>query len=383
MIKIEDKSKCCGCYSCINVCPKNAINMVEDEKGFKYPEIDESKCINCNLCEKACPILNKVKQDNSPKAYAAYNKDEKIRLESSSGGIFTLISNYILENNGVIFGAAFDNDFLVKHIEINNKKDLYKLRTSKYLQSAIGDTYTKVKEYLNKDITVLFTGTPCQVEGLKTYLKKDYDNLYTQDIICHGVPSPKVWKKYLEYRNKQDLNKPVRIKFRQKDDGWNLFALLLQYNNSAYKINHKDDLFMQAFLRDAILRDSCYACNFKKINRNSDITLADFWGIDNVIENMNDNKGTSLVIVNSDKGKILFDNIKNNTVFKEVNFEESIKYNTSMYKSVKMPKKRDEFFANLDNIEFDKLVKKYTVTPPFIRKVFSKVKRIIKKIIKR
>lgn len=383
MIDIKEKNKCCGCHGCMNICPKNAITMVEDEKGFKYPEIDSKKCIECNLCENVCPILNKTKNDSEPVAYAAYNVDEEVRKSSSSGGIFTLLANYILENDGVIFGAAFESDFSVKHIEINNKSDLDKLRTSKYVQSSIEDTYKKARNYLNKGVKVLFTGTPCQIEGLYSFLRKDYENLYTQDIICHGVPSPKVWRKYLEYREKQDSKKPVRINFRQKDDGWNLYALLLQYDNSAYKKNHRDDFFMKAFLRDVCLRDSCYNCSFKSKNRKSDITLADFWGIQEIDRTMDDDKGTSLVIVNTIKGNELFEKIKINTVYKKVDFGESIKYNTSMYKSVVMPKEREAFFENLENLEFDNLVNKYTPKRSLFRRALSKGKRLLKLIIKK
>ncbi len=385
MINIEDKSKCCGCHACFNVCPKNAIEMKEDEKGFKYPIVDNKKCINCGLCEKVCPIIKKDKIENMPKAYACYNKDEKIRIESSSGGVFTLLAEHILKNNGIIFGAAFDDEFGVKHIKIDKKEELYKLRTSKYLQSNIGTTYKDVKNILEDGKVVLFTGTPCQVNGLYSFLGKEYSNLYTQDIICHGVPSPKVWKKYLDFRKKEDSKSPMRINFRQKDDGWNLYALLLQYdNNNAYKTNHSDDLFMQAFLRDACLRESCYSCYFKEKNRKTDITLADFWGINNVLPEMNDDKGTSLVIVNTKNGQELFNNIKNDMIFKEVNFEQSVQYNKSMYQSVAKPALREEFFNNLDILEFDELVEKYTIKPKqptFIRKFIRKVKKIAKKIL--
>lgn len=386
MINITDKTKCSGCSACLNICPKNAISMKEDEKGFRYPNIDYNACINCNLCEKVCPIINKKEIKNSPKAYACYNKNEKVRMESSSGGIFSLLAEYILENNGVIYGAAFNDEWNVEHLRIEKLDELYKLRTSKYLQSNIKNTYSLAKKDLDDDKIVLFTGTPCQVNGFISYLgNKIYDNLYTQDIICHGVPSPKVWKKYLDYRKKQDSESPVRINFRQKDDGWNLFALLLQYNNNTYKINHNNDLFMQAFLRNASLRDSCYDCSFKSKNRQTDITLADFWGVDNVISGFNDNKGTSLVIVNTDKGKKLFDKIEKEIVSKEVDFEESIKYNPSMYTSVKIPQKRDEFFENLDNFNFDELVKEYTVKPRkenLIKRILRKCKKILKKCIK-
>lgn len=385
MINIEDKSKCCGCYACFNICPKQAIEMKEDEKGFKYPTIHKEKCINCGLCEKVCPIINKTKTENMPKAYACYNKNEKIRLESSSGGIFTLIAEYILDNNGIIYGAAFNDNWDVEHIRIDNKDDLSKLRTSKYVQSNINNTYKLAKKDLDDGRKVLFTGTPCQVNGLYSFLNKEYSNLYTQDIICHGVPSPKVWKKYLDFRKKKDSASPMRINFRQKDEGWNLYALLLQYNNNAYKTNHNDDLFMQAFLRDACLRDSCYDCSFKEKNRKTDITLADFWGINNVVPEINDDKGTSLVIVNTEKGQDLINNIKDNMVYKEVDFEQSIQYNKAMYQSATKPQLREEFFDNLDKLEFDELVEKYTLKPNrpnIFRRILRKAKKIIKKILK-
>ena len=220
MIEITEKSNCCGCTACANKCPRNAIKMVEDDKGFLYPYIDRKKCINCGLCDKVCPIINKRKTENYPKAYAAINKDEKIRLNSSSGGIFSALANYILEEQGIIFGAAFSDDFLVKHIMIDNKDDLYKLRTSKYLQSSLGDIYKEVEKKLNEGKKVLFTGTSCQINGLYGYLNKIYENLYTQDIICHGVPSPKVWKNYLKYRQEKDLESPTKINFREKTIGW-------------------------------------------------------------------------------------------------------------------------------------------------------------------
>lgn len=381
MIKVTDKSKCSGCHACYSICPKNAIVMQEDEKGFKYPKIDKEKCINCGLCEKICPIINNRKIKNSPKAYAVINKNEGIRLKSSSGGIFYLLANYILDQKGIIFGAAFDENMMVKHISINKKEDISKLMTSKYLQSIIGDTYKECKKYLEEDKKVLFTGTPCQVEGLLAYLKKDYKNLYTQDIICHGVPSPKIWKIYLNKLNKKVGDKPIETNFREKELGWNLFELSIIYPNSAYECSHKTDAYMKAFLSNYSLRDSCYNCSFKKMNRLSDITLGDFWGIDNIDSTMNDNKGTSLVIINSQKGKELLDFMKKNCKIKEVNFDDSVKYNTAYYKSCVIPKNRDKFFYEISEENFDTVVRKYT-KQVFLKRASNKIKINIKKIIK-
>lgn len=248
--------------------------------------------------------------DNSPKAYLGINKNEEIREESSSGGIFTVIAQEILrDGNGIVFGAAFDENFIVKHIEICDEKELYKLRTSKYVQSDISNTYQRAESYLKKGKNVLFTGTPCQIEGLKSYLMKEYENLYTQDIICHGVPSPLIWEKYKNYRKKVDSKNPENINFRNKDNGWHEFNLKFSYDNGKYSKSQNKDLYMKAFLDNLILRDSCYKCSFKKYNRNSDITLADFWGIENIKSKLDDNKGISLIIVNSKKGQSILNRI--------------------------------------------------------------------------
>lgn len=382
-MKIIEKSECMGCHACYSVCPKQAITMVKDEKGFKVYKIDEEKCIKCGLCKKVCPVLNSRIIESKPEAFAIINKDEEIRKNSSSGGVFTLIAEYIIKDGGVVFGAAFDEDWHVKHSYTDKVEELNRFRGSKYLQSTIGDSYKKAKEFLENGRKVLFTGTPCQIEGLKSYLQKEYDNLYTQDIICHGVPSPKVYNKYLEYQNNIFLNKEIkRIEHRNKDNGWQDFNMKITYDNIDYIKSHNEDPFMQAFLRDTILRDSCYNCHFKKKNRNADITLADFWGINNVLPEMNDDKGTSLVIIHSMKGKELLENIKNKIICKKVDFETAIKYNQSMIKSVKKDEKREYFFKNLNQLPFDKLVDKYTSRPGLYKRILAKTKRIIKKVIR-
>lgn len=383
MIEIKEKINCCGCHACYNICPKDAITMQEDKKGFKYPVIDKEKCINCGLCETVCPIIKNKKIENKPMAYAGYCKDNEIRKQSSSGGIFTLIASNIIKDGGVVYGAIFDKNFDVIHTRVEKIEELEKFRGSKYVQSTIGDTYKVAKRDLEQGKKVLFTGTPCQIEGLKSYLKKEYDNLYTQDIICHGIPSPKVWKKYKEYRKEKDGDTPNQISFRNKDNGWSLFNLKFWYKNGEYKKNQTQDIYMRAFLKDVILRDSCYACSFKKYNRISDITLADFWGINNVMPEMNDNKGTSLIIVNSKKGQELFENVKEESIYKQVDIDQALQYNPSMIKSVSKNPNREKFFENLEKDSFDKLVKKYVPKASIIKRVLSKVKRIVKRMIKK
>lgn len=382
MIEIKDKIMCSGCHACYNKCPRNAIEMIEDEKGFKYPKVNKDKCINCGLCDKVCPILNKKKVENSPKVYACYNTDESVRMKSSSGGIFSLLATEILNRNGIVFGAAFNDDFSLSHQYIESIEELKKLRTSKYFQSSINDSYKKVKEFIEADRYVLYTGTPCQIEGLLSYLGKKYDKLYTQDIVCHGVPSPKAWKQYMKFRAEKDSSLPLEINFRdKKQEGWKLFSLSFKYKDKEYAKNQRDDIFMKAFLKDVCLRDSCYNCSFRKQNRLSDITLADFWGIQNVIPEMDDDKGTSLVLVNSEKGKELYDLILPSLKSVEVTMEDALKSNPAIIKSPEYNKNREMFFEKLnEGMEFDELVNKCVPKPKITEKIKRRIKRIIKKI---
>lgn len=382
MIEIKDKENCCGCYACYNICPKLCITMKTDNEGFWYPNIDKNKCINCNLCEKVCPIINPVKRADSKKiAYASMNKDEQVRMKSSSGGMFSILAEYIIKNNGVVYGAGFDEDFNIKHKRILCNTDLDSLRGSKYVQSSIGDIYKQVKNDLESNKPVLFTGTPCQVEGLRSYLKKEYINLITMDFICHGVPSPLVWKKYLEEMKKSKQENIKNIYFRNKDIGWKIFSLKIIFDEKIYSNTLNNDLFMKGFLQDVYLRPSCYNCKFKKINRISDITVADFWGIENVLPKMDDDRGTSLIVVHSEKGKQLFDELSEKMIVNEVNLNEAIKYNSSMITSVKYNKKRKKFFMELNSRKnLIDLLSRYTRIS-FSIKLKNKIKMEIKKLI--
>jgi len=278
MEKIIEKKNCSGCHACYSICPKQCIKMCEDEEGFWYPQIDKEQCVNCGACKKVCPVLKEYQPNPRGKAYACINKDEGIRMKSSSGGIFTLLASAVIEQGGVVFGVAFDSDFSAFHTYVEDKTELEKLRGSKYVQSRIFDTYKKVKEYLDLKRIVLFSGTPCQIGGLKTYLGKEYDNLIMQDIICHGVPSPLVWQKYITLRETKAGSKIGRTFFRHKKYGWKTYSVRFEFSNrTEYEQIFSKDLFMRAFLANLCLRPSCYNCHFKSKERESDITLADFW----------------------------------------------------------------------------------------------------------
>ncbi len=383
MLKVIDKSLCNGCSACQQVCPKNCITLNSDKDGFLYPVIDNEKCINCNLCKKTCPVLNKVNSNKEVNAFAVINKNDSEREDSSSGGIFSLIAKFVLSKNGVVFGASFDENLVVKHLYIEKEEDLYKLRKSKYVQSELGDTFFKVKSFLEQGKLVLFTGTPCQVGGLQSFLKKPYDNLITQDIICHGVPSPKVLEEYKKYLENNEGSKIVKIDFRNKENSWENYNIKIVFENGkTLKESHKNNLYMQAFIKNLSLRQSCYNCAFKNKLKDSDITLADFWGVEKVNKNFNDDKGVSLVVINSKKGEEIFNKIKENIIYEQTNLEKAIIFNTSMIKSVKKPKKRDYFLKKVNANNFDKVYYKAT-KKSFFNKIKEKIKRFIKRLIKK
>ena len=371
-MEIVSQLKCSGCHACFNICPKNAIEMIPDKYGFLYPNIKEDICIHCNLCTRVCPALNSKEKKNNIHAYACINQDDTVRLNSSSGGIFHLLAKNILLKNGVVFGARFNEKFEVVHDYIQTVEDIKDFQGSKYVQSTIKDSYRKAKQFLEDKRMVLFTGTPCQIEGLLCYLQKDYSNLITQDIICHGVPSPSLYRIYKEYIQNSYEDNITKVNFRDKSNGWKKYEVSIELGKKHYQSNHDDDIYIKAFLSDIALRESCYQCHAKKKNRLSDLTLADFWGIENILPNFDDDKGTSLVIINSPAGYELFNEIKGSIVYQEVNYEQAISYNPSIYQSVNRPKKRDMFLCDVDKENLITLTQKYT-KKSIIHKLIKKI----------
>ncbi len=379
MINVKNKSKCSGCHACVNACPKQCISMITDHEGFLYPIVDKGKCIECGLCTKVCHMLKPLASVNVPDVYACYNLDEDIRASSSSGGMFTLFAESILDLGGVVFGASFDDGLEVKHICIDNKEDLYKLRGSKYVQSLIGDSYKHAKEILETGRPVLFSGTPCQISGLQLYLGKNYDCLYTQDIVCHGVPSSTLWKAYLrhlELLHKREINTIIHPSFRDKTLGWLNYSVTVHLGKDiVHSEPHRKDVFMRAYLSNRLLRPSCYKCCCKSLCRNSDITLADFWGINKLMPNMFDDKGTSLVFVNTEKGKHLFDKVGKQAVYRETDIRDAIQYNSAAYVSVPRPFNRRKIIKSIDDHDFEAL-KSICAKRSFFEKVYHKLRRV-------
>ncbi len=358
MYFLNNKKECCGCSACLNICPKGCIRMKLDEEGFNYPYIyDEKNCIECKLCEKTCPILNKEEKSIVPEVYACKNINEEIRKESSSGGIFTLIAEFILNNNGIVFGAMFDKNFNVIHGSVEEINELYKLRGSKYSQSDMKDSYVRVKNELNKNRLVLFSGTPCQVGGLHEFLKRNYDNLYVIDVACHGVPSPEIFKKYKRFLENKYDSKIIDFTFRSKEEGWTNYKIRAKFKNGqVFSEYGYENLYMKGFIKDLYIRPSCTECRFKSFSSGSDIMLADYWGYDTKFKEFDNNTGVSLVFINSDKGRKLFEFIKKDIKLEKTEVEHAIQYNQCIVRSVKRHKRLKKFYKKINYVEFDSLV---------------------------
>lgn len=378
----KDKDKCSGCAACCNICSQQAISMKFDSEGFLYPHIDEKKCIACHLCESVCSESDNLEcRDNIVEAYAAYTKDSDVLNNSSSGGVFSEIAKFVINRKGIVYGAGFSDDFTVKHIAVETIEELRLLRGSKYVQSEMGNCYAHVKQMLDSGRLVLFTGTPCQVVGLKKYLHRDYDHLLTQDIICHGVPSPLVWKKYIEQLEENGGGRIADINFRDKKYGWKNFSLRIGLSNGGeYRKRYNKDLFMRGFLDNIYLRPSCYNCNHKNLQRISDFTLADFWGIQHVCPEMENPDGTSLVWLNTDKSKKFWKEIKDGLIYKTVDLEQAIKYNSAAVTSVAIPENRTLFFDLMRNSEINEAIKVVLPKDNLDRRIAQKVKNVIRKM---
>lgn len=385
MIDITKKSDCCGCYGCVNICPKQCIDMNIDNEGFWYPKVNKDLCIDCNLCEKVCPVIQNVdKKEFDTVAYACKNKNEKIRLSSSSGGVFTNICEYVINNGGVVFGAAFNEDFEVEHMEANTIEECEKFRGSKYVQSKIGETYKNAKKYLDDGRIVLFSGTQCQIKGLNLFLRKKYDNLISADIVCHGVPSPLVFNIHKENIKKSYCSEIKNIGFRDKSKGWKKFSYITDFENGEkYSKLLNEDKYMIGFLKDLYLRPSCYNCEAKDFKCSSDISLADYWGVENKHTEFDDDKGISLVLVNSKKGQDIFNRLSENMEVIITDLDYAIDHNPCIVRPVMHNKNREKFFNELNKTNLNELIEKYTKVSMSkkvvlkVRYIFGRIKRKI------
>lgn len=310
-----DEADCCGCEACVNICPKQAITMETNGKGFLYPVVDTGKCIHCNRCVSVCKFKSpKLDNTNIPEVYAAVNQDKTDLRNSASGGAFSALARYVLEHDGVVFGCAWDEKILPYHLGVNSMEDLEKLQGSKYVQSRIGNSYKDVKYELESGRMVLFSGTPCQCEGLRSYLGKEYEKLICAELICHGVPSAEFWKSYLTLLERQLRGKILDIKFRDKKRGWG--ALLhIVYKDAKENVKHKylstgESYYYYYYWGGELYRDSCYHCKYASLYRQSDYTIGDYWGIQKAHPALDASDGVSVLLVNTDKGKALLPDLQ-------------------------------------------------------------------------
>ena len=360
MINLCKKELCTGCYSCFNACPQKCIEMEMDGSGFLYPKIDLVSCIKCQKCINACPILTINKESTFTKSYYGYNHNNELRLLSSSGGIFIEIARWIIRSKGVVFGAAFDKDLNVIHKKCDNERDLVELVGSKYVQSKIDYIFTCVKKELKNGSLVLFAGTPCQIAGLVTFLGKKPSNLYLLDIICHGVPSPFVWQKYKEYICDEFNSSIKNVDFRNKDLGWDKYSIKIDFANGKSLIEPAStNKYYLAYAMGMTIRRSCANCSFKQNNRMSDITLGDFWGIENYFPGTDLSKGYSIILVHNEKGNYLLNTIKDHIFCQEINIEDAAKSNSSLFYSTKISPLSEKFIKSAKTKRFDLTFNKY------------------------
>ncbi len=346
MIKITNNSMCSGCSACYNICPQQCIHMKEDSEGFFYPEIDSTKCINCGLCEKTCPFREQeIKRKACDITYVLKNKDNNVRSQSSSGGVFYEIGKYVLENQGIVYGAVYSQNFRkVSHVGIDTLSELNKLQKSKYIQSDISSCFSEIKNYLKSGRLVLFSGTPCQINGIKSYLQHDYENLITVEVICHGVPSYLFWSKYLDsFEKKHGQIADVDMRSKQicrEENG-------LIINNSIFeRIN--DNLYLRLFNGNFGLRPSCFECKVKESESKADICIGDAWGISSFCPELHDSYGASVCLLYTPKGIDIFTKIKSAFDYRKIDYSIVTKFNKSITKSADKPKLRDEFYVDIN-----------------------------------
>ena len=397
MIEIKEKSRCCGCFSCVQRCPKQCITLKDDNEGFFYPIVNKEDCINCGLCENVCPELYSYKERFPLKVYAIKHKNDEIRMNSSSGGVFTLLAEQIIDNGGVVFGARFNEYWDVIHDYTETKAGLADFRGSKYVQSKIGKSFQQTEKFLKEGRKVMFTGTPCQIAGLKRFLRKDYSNLLAVDFVCHGIPSPKAWNTYLnETITKKGIRKEkstsyssIRKKyiksilFRSKLTGWKKYSFILKFVDYSTKSKSNiiqcssifhENTFMKSFLSDYILRPSCYECSYKSGKSGADITMGDFWGIEKFSSSFDDDKGCGLMMNYSCYS---FD--INATEIKEMTFKQALAGNPSICNSAYVPLNRNFYFYCLNKYSSIERSWHETTSMKLYFRIYRKLFKIFKK----
>lgn len=361
MIRISDKSLCCGCTACVSACPARCIVMRRDREGFDYPVANSDMCLKCGLCERICPVLNPGQKVEPIAAYAA--RCESRIHAASSGGVFPLLAREMIENEGVVCGAALDSSCMVEHREAETVEELAAFSGAKYVQSELYSIYEDVKCRLDEGTKVLFSGTPCQIAGLKAYLKDEAADLYTVDIACHGVPSPGLWEKYKTALEKLNSSKLKSVDFRDQSKSWRHYSIRYEFADKVINVPRLKDPYLALFLQDMTLRPSCYDCRMRNGRSGSDITLGDLWSVAQTAPQMNDDNGVSGVLINTEKGRVLWERIAGSLTLYTLTPEDVAKENGGFAdKATLMPEKREEFFKGVHSAEnLPKYMKSYVV----------------------
>lgn len=355
MIKIIKNQECCGCGACSNICPTNAISMQLDHEGFPYPQIDADKCIQCQNCTLVCPMLHKsTKEKEVLRAFACHALDNKLREKSTSGGLFATIAEYFIEEmDGIAYGVRFDEHYKAVYCSADRKEQITSMQGSKYVQADTENVYREIQNNLENQQHVLFTGMPCQVEALKCFLRKEYERLYTIDIICFGIASPGIWKDYLNAFH--DVTKISQIVFKDKIDGWKNWKVKIHENDTEHYYGRKENLYMNSYLQRINIRPSCFHCPFKGIHRNSDFSIADCWGIGEKNKSLNDDKGLSALLLHTVKGQALFEKIKEKLRYEEYPPELLMEGNWALKNSPAENDARQEFFEKYGKDNFKEI----------------------------
>lgn len=387
-INIKNKSQCCGCTACASICTHHCITMAEDAEGFMYPSVNLSKCSDCGLCEKVCPMIHSESTNHIIKVIGAKHLQKEVRETSSSGGLFTLLAEAFIDQGGVVVGCCLNKDLKAVHVIASCKEELVGMRSSKYVQSDLSDIFSKVRSLLRSGKKVMFSGTPCQVAGLHRFLIKPYDNLFSIDLLCHGVPSPRLYREYLSRMQSIYESKAVHVNFRSKQKGWKRLYMNIRFSNGREYFKFSGyDYYMSLFLNNKSQRNSCFHCPFNTINRSGDISLGDFWGIGKKFPEFDDDKGISLALINNAEGMNLFETIKNKLVYFESSINLAIAGNKVLVQHITGEEKRNAFYQDFLTLGLEKALTKNVKIPSlgiqlyysFMREVLDLYRKVLKK----
>lgn len=390
----KDKSECCACTACVSSCPKSCIRMVKDEEGFAYPVIDEVNCISCHLCERVCPVEHpNYSNAKTPETYAVLLKDVEERKKSSSGGAFYAIASFVLKKCGIVIGSTMDENLQVRHITIESLDELYKLRGSKYVQSDLGDVFSKIRQALKDNRWCYFVGTGCQVAGLKSFLGKDYPTLITSDLVCHGVPSQKLFDQHVSYLEEKYHDRVINYQFRNNSSWGGCEIVDFENHKTVKNPSYELSPYLYSFMYAMTYRHSCYECRFAQVPRQGDITLADFWGVDEFFAQVDTKHGVSLVLVNTEQGEMAWEQSKCSFEYYQSTLIDGAKYNGNLVKKSEKPSVRDSIYKQIEEKGYGTIAKTVFSSPntfkikmynainnSYIAQHFLSLYRMIKKI---